>query len=312
MRSIVVGLIAFAFLPALAEAKTYQEMFHRPAPTMRDGLLGTLDFREDKLPLPSAYAALNPAGDFYFLNAVDAAKVLTKLWGNPPDAADGVLGMVFPRQMSPEDPQAWGALIDYSDDGYVADTDAQSIDYDKVLSDLKQETEQDNVERKAKGYEPIKLVGWASPPHYDSSLHALRWARDLLFGNDMNAPHTLNYQLRILGRQGILEVNFIAGMDQLHTIETQVPRVAGLVSYDADKKYEAHEEGDKVAAYGLAGLIATAVGAKVAAKVGLLAIALVFLKKGAVVIAVLAGAIFKPIAKLFKRKPNQPPPYDSV
>jgi uncharacterized membrane-anchored protein len=123
----------------------------------------------------------------------------------------------------------------------------------------------------------------------------------------MNAPHTLNYQLRILGREGVLQVNFVAGMDQLQDIKSNIASVAGLVSYDRDKKYEDHVEGDKIAAYGLAGLIATAAGAKIAAKIGFLALALAFLKKGGIILAVAAGAIFRPIANLFKKKPASPP-----
>jgi uncharacterized membrane-anchored protein len=312
MRSLIFGLSLLAILPTTALAKTYEEVFNAPPPPKLKELYSSINFRLEKLPLLQAHAALNNAGDFYYLDAGDAAKILTKLWGNPPEAASDALGMIFPRRTPPEDPTAWGAIVSYSDDGYVSDEGAQSIDYDQVLTELKSETAQNNVQRKSEGYEPITLVGWASPPYYDSKLHALHWARDLVFGTDMNRPHTLNYQLRILGRDGVLQLNFVAGINELQQIEKDVPDVAALVAYDSDKKYEAHEEGDKIAAYGLAGLIATAVGAKVAAKVGLLTIGLLFLKKGAVIIAVIAGAIFKPIAKLFRRKPNQPPPYDSV
>lgn len=310
MRKFTAGLLFLATLPSLGHAKTYQEMFGAPPPDKFKAVLGSINFQQDKLPLSGAHAGLKVPNGFYYLNSGDAAKVLTEIWGNPREATEGELGMIFPVKLPPEDPVAWGAILSYSDDGYVSDAEAESTDYDAVLADLKSATEEENVEREKKGYEPIKLVGWAEPPHYDTSLHALHWARDLLFGKDPNAPHTLNYQLRILGREGVLQVNFVAGMDQLQDIKGNIASVAGLVSYDQDKKYEDHVEGDKVAAYGLAGLIATAAGAKIAAKIGFLALALAFLKKGGIILAVAAGAIFRPVANLFKKKPG-PPPTDS-
>jgi uncharacterized membrane-anchored protein len=311
MRRVVIGLVICFLAPALAEAKTYEDMFGRAPPDRYKGALESINFRLEALPLPGAHAALKVPGGFYYLDSGDAEKVLTEIWGNPSGSASGDLGMIFPLKLSPEDASAWGSVLSYSDDGYVSDADAESTDYNAVLTDLKNETEQENAERQKQGYEAIKLIGWAEPPHYDKGLHALHWARDLVFGNDMNAPHTLNYQLRILGREGVLQVNFVAGMDQLQDVKSNIPAVAGLVSYDADKKYEDHHEGDKLAAYGLAGLIATAAGAKIAAKIGFIALAFAFLKKGGIVLLLAASAIFKPITNFFKKKPRGgPPPYD--
>jgi uncharacterized membrane-anchored protein len=311
MRRFTITLLLLASLPAFAQAKTYQEMFGSPPPDKFKGVLGSINFQQEKLPLPGAHAELKVPAGFYYLDAGDTAKVLTEIWGNPREATDGELGMIFPAKLSPENPMSWGAIVSYSDDGYISDADAESTDYDSVLADLKNATAEENTEREKQGYEPITLIGWAEPPHYDKSLHALHWARDLVFGKDTSALHTLNYQLRILGREGVLQVNFVAGMDQLQDIKSNIPAVAGLVSYDADKKYEDFKDGDKLAAYGLAGLIATAAGAKIAAKVGFIALALVFLKKGGIVLAIAAGAIFRPIKNFFARRTSRTPPADS-
>jgi uncharacterized membrane-anchored protein len=302
MRKLAVGLLFLASLPALAEAKTYEEMFGNPPPEKLKGVLGSINFRQEALPLPGAHAQLQVPNGFYYLDSNDTTKVLTEIWGNPRSQAEGDLGMIFPAKLSPENSDAWGAVVSYSEDGYVSDVDAESTDYGSVLTDLKNATTEENPEREKAGFEPITLVGWAAPPHYDKTLHALHWARDLVFGKDANAPHTLNYQLRILGREGVLQVNFVAGMNQLQEIESNIPNVAALVSYEADKRYTDYKDGDKIAAYGLAGLIATAAGAKIAAKIGFLAVALVFLKKAGFAIVLAFGALFRPISKFFKRK----------
>lgn len=73
------------------------------------------------------------------------------------------------------------------------------------------------------------------------------------------------------------------------------------MQFDKGVAYTDYVEGDKIAAYGMAGMIAAGAGAKVAAKVGLLALALAFFKKaGFLVVVALAGALR--FAKgLFKR-----------
>lgn len=45
-------------------------------------------------------------------------------------------------------------------------------------------------------------MGWAEPPSYDAPAHKMYWAKDLLFSG--NTEHTLNYNIRILGRRGVL------------------------------------------------------------------------------------------------------------
>jgi uncharacterized membrane-anchored protein len=314
MRRLIIALSILACVPTIAGAKTYKEMFGVDAPgdAKFKAILESLDFKQDKFPLPGANANLTAPKGFYYLNAADSAKVLTEIWGNPPGSTQGVLATIFPAQLPPENSQSWTAVITYSNEGYVSDADAASTDFDAVLTELKTATRESSAERERQGYEPITLVGWASPPRYELTTHSLHWARDLIFGKDMNAAHTLNYQLRILGREGILEMNFVAGIDQLQAVKDSIPAVTGLVTYDVGKKYEDFRDGDAVAAYGLAGLIATAAGAKVAAKLGFLAIALAFLKKGGFILAFAAAAIFRPIAKLFKRNSDNVPPHDTV
>ena len=99
-----------------------------------------------------------------------------------------------------------------------------------------------------------------------------------------------------------MQYNFIAGLPQLEEIKASIPDVIKLVQFDKGKSYDDYQEGDKLAAYGLAGIIAAGAGAKVAAKVGLMAIALAFLKKGGFLIVFLFGGIARFLRGLFSRK----------
>lgn len=264
-------------------------------------LLEKLDFQQGVIKLPEAKATLNVPADFYYLSPADAKIVLVDIWGNPPAAAEGTMGMIFPAKYAPTDIEAWGSTVEYSDDGYVSDADAATTNYDELLQNIKDSIRENNVEREKQGFPKITLVGWASAPHYDTLAHALHWARDLMFGDDKQPQHTLNYSVRVLGREGVFQFNFIAGLDQLKEIEGVIPTVTKLVQFDKGKAYTDYVEGDKIAAYGMAGMIAAGAGAKIAAKVGLLALALAFFKKAGILVVVLLGGALRFAKGLFNR-----------
>jgi len=257
-------------------------------------LLGSLDRQQGEVTLPNGVATLNVPEAFYYLNPADTEKVLVELWGNPPESASGILGMLVPSDLSLFDDGSWAATIEYEEDGYVSDENADEIDYDDLLSQMKQGASEANRQRIKQGYEPIELVGWASSPYYDKASHKLHWAQELKFGDSQS--NTLNYNIRVLGRKGVLVVNFIAGMDQKEMIESRIDDVLALAEFNQGSRYEDfNPDIDTVAAYGIGALVA----GNVAVKTGLFAAALIFLKKFGVLIVIAVGAFLR---KLFRRK----------
>lgn len=253
-----------------------------------------LDLRQGDITLPNGVATLNIPQGFYYIGPADAERLLVDLWGNPPGAGKDGQGMLFPADFTPFADNGWAVTINYAEDGYVSDEDADDIDYDDLLRDMKSATEEENEVRARQGYEPIELVGWASPPFYDTASHKLHWARELRFGD---APvNTLNYNIRVLGRKGVLVLNFVADMDQKPVIDANIDTVLALAEFDQGSRYQDFDPDiDTVAAYGLGALVA----GKAAAKLGLFAAALVFLKKFGVLILVGLGWLGK---KLFSRR----------
>ena len=258
-------------------------------------LWSSVDRQKGEITLPNGIATLKVPENFEYIGPQDAEKVLVDLWGNPPGAGSETLGMLFPAGLAPYDGDSWGVTIEYEEDGYVSDEDADKIDYDELLTQMQDDTHQASTERVKHGYEPIELVGWAAPPFYDKQAHKLHWAREIRFGDQ--PAHTLNYNIRVLGRQGVLVLNFIAGMDQKPMIDSNIDTVLSMAEFNQGSRYEDFTPGiDKVAAYGLGALVA----GKVVAKTGLLAAALLFMKKFAAIIVVGVGALF---GKAFKGKP---------
>lgn len=227
--------------------------------------------RDGEVDLPGGQAHIAVAEGFAFLDEKDSKTLLVDLWGNPPGAVDNVLGTIIPTDVDILGPQGWAAIITYDNEGHVADDDAASINYDDLLKDMQSDTASSNDERVKAGYEAISLIGWAQKPSYDAAEHKLYWAKHLQFGAD---SHTLNYAIRALGRTGVLQINVVAGMDQLPAVNAKVPALLKMVSFNEGNRYADYQEGtDPVAAYGLAALVAGGV----AAKAGLFKVLLAFL-----------------------------------
>jgi uncharacterized membrane-anchored protein len=233
-----------------------------------------LGFQTGTVTLSGGMATIALPESFRFLDAKGSKRLLTEGWGNPAGAAQGVLGMLVPADVSPLSEEGWGIVITFDDDGYVNDDDAGKMNFDKLLKDMQEGVEETNKVREKAGFEPVDLVGWAEKPHYDAKAHKLYWAKELAFGD--NPDHTLNYNIRILGRRGVLVLNAVSSMDQLETIRAETQNVLSAVSFNEGHRYADYLPGtDKAATYGVAGLIAGATAAKAgffkAAWVGLLA-----------------------------------------
>ena len=251
-----VACLAFSAAGARADEQAEREAFNEKLP-----------WQTGDVSVGDGAATLRMADDFRFLDAEQARHVLVDLWGNPPEAATGVLGMVFPAGSGPATKGGWGVVVTYDKDGWVSDEDAAQIDYDALLSNMKQGIAAANEERKKQGFHTIELLGWAEPPHYDAAAHKLYWAKRIAFeGADRE---TLNYNIRVLGRHGVLVLNAVSGADQLDAIKGDMERLLPLVDFNDGHRYADYVPGkDKAAEYGLAALIAG--GAAVALKGGLL------------------------------------------
>jgi uncharacterized membrane-anchored protein len=222
---------------------------------------------------------------FKYLNSIQAEKVLVDLWGNPKSETPS-LGMILPENQGVMGQGGYVFNIEYDEIGYVKDDDADDINYEDLLADMKEESVTENEQRKKEGFEPITIVGWASAPFYDKKRKILHWAKELKFGKD--PMNTLNYNVRILGRKGVLILNAISTMQYLPAVKKDIPLVLDIVEFNEGFKYDEFDSSvDNVAAWSLGGLVA----GKVLAKVGFFAFLLKFWKIGAIAFFAFFGKI---------------------
>ena len=280
MRTIICAAAAAGlFFTAGLKAETFAEMFPDIA-AMDDAdakeyvdLQDDLTYQRGTVTIGNDLATLDLGEGYYFLGPQDSATVLTDLWGNPPGPPP--LGMVLPAGYPPLDNQGWAMVLEYDPIGYVSDDDANAYDYNELLKDMQAETVAESAERVKQGYGSLRLVGWAEPPHYDTEERKLYWAKELEFNGDPD--HALNYNIRALGRRGVLIMNVVGGMAQLSQIRSATPDLLAMTQFTEGNRYADYDPAtDKAAAVGIGGLIA---GGLLAKKTGLLAVALIFLKK---------------------------------
>lgn len=250
--------------------------------------------------IPEAKAVLHLGDNYYFIPAAEAKRVLTEAWHNPPEQAEGVLGMVFEKGATIYD-NIWGAVITYNPTGHVVDKDAANQDYSKVLSDMQSGEAEDNQRRKAAGYPAMNLIGWAQPPSYDQANHSLIWARELALEGEPD--HGLNYDVRLLGREGVLSLNMLSSMSMIGNVRTAAQAFGKSVTFEPGAAYADYNSStDKTAEYGLAGLVAGGAAVAVASKLGLFAIILKFAKLIFIGVVAFGAAVMGFFKKMFGRK----------
>lgn len=250
--------------------------------------------------IPEARAVLHLGDRYYFLPAAEARRVLVEAWRNPPESADGVLGLVLAKDTTIFD-NVWGAVITYEDTGHVDDADARDQDYGAVLKGMQEGAAEQNAGRKQAGYPAMHLVGWAQPPSYDGVKHSLIWARELAIEGD--PVNGLNYDVRLLGRTGVLSLNMLASMKDIGEVRSAAQSFGRSVSFEPGAGYgDFNAATDKAAEYGLAGLVAGGVAVGVAKKVGLLAIILKFGKVILLGLAIFGAAAWGVVRKMAGRK----------
>ncbi|WP_396601504.1 DUF2167 domain-containing protein [Algibacter sp. R77976] len=251
-----------------------------------DSINSSFTYQRGEVILNNGLAILNVPNGFKFLDGEQSKRVLTDLWGNPPSEP---LGLLFPEDMTPmHDAFTYAVEIEYAEEGYIEDEEAEDMDYDDLLEEMQEDIKTMNPERIAQGYDAMELVGWASPPYYDQENKKLHWAKEIKFeGYDVN---TLNYNIRVLGRKGYLNLNAIGDIDMLSTFNTDRDQILHSVEFTAGNRYsDFNPDIDKVAAYGIGGLIA----GKILAKAGFFAVILKFWK----FIAIGAVALFSGFRK---------------
>jgi uncharacterized membrane-anchored protein len=258
--------------------------------------LPELKFSTGNIVLPNKVATLHLGEKYHYL-APEETNQLLQAWGNPPD--EETQGAILPADVNPFSEGGWAVFLTYTDDGHIDDSDANEIDYDDLLKDMKEGIEDSNSARKKAGYPEMHLLRWAEPPRYDAAGKKLYWAKEI---SSAGGGHSLNYDVRVLGREGVLSMEAVAPMELIEQVRTDMRPLLEVADFNEGYRYaEFNSKTDRMAEYGLGALVAAGVATKLGLFGKLFAV-LLALKKVIIVGLIAIGGW---IAKLFGKKKDQ-------
>ncbi len=222
-----------------------------------------------------------------FTETPGAVRIL-EAQGNLPNG--GELGFAGPDDMS------WFAVFKFDDCGYVNDDERGKLDADGILKQMRENQQEANRRLKEQGRPMLEVLGWQKPPFYNPQTNNLEWAVRLA---SEGGWEIVNYRTKLLGRRGVMDVVLVCSEEQLESAVPEYQKLLGGFAFKQEESYASFTKGDKVAQYGLTGLIVGG-GLLVAAKSGLLAklwkpLVLVFVAIGAFLKRIFTGRTQKQI-----------------
>jgi uncharacterized membrane-anchored protein len=239
---------------------------------------------------------------FVFVGPEDSRKMLER---NGDTDNDDVLGIVSQDQGGVD----WFGIFRYADSGYIKDDEADKMDANKLLNEIKAGTAEANVERRKQGLGELDVVGWYQPPTYDRQKHTLSWS---VIGQERGDPSpVINYTTVLLGRYGILICTIVGDQKDGRQLQQNLAIVNASVNFPMGRDYPSFRQGDRISELTMTGLVTggAAAAAYGAAKVGLMAKAgklliglFLVAKKGIIVLVMGIGAAIKGLAAKFGKR----------
>lgn len=253
-----------------------------------DAFINSLAWQTDGLGELKEWSTIEIPNGYRYLNGKDT-DTLMQAWGNLPSEYEGMVAT---------DDLGWLVLFQFDPSGYVKDDEKDELDPDALLEQMMENQARGNEYRREQGLQPMYIDGWAMEPRYNERTNNLEWGLLLRSGND--PKQFVNYETKLLGRDGVMEVTLICDLENMQMI---LPTYQDLLLghlYKDGKSYADYKQGDKIAEYGLTALIA---GGAVygAAKLGLLGSIMAFGKKFLKFIIIGLVAIGAAIKKFFSR-----------
>ena len=168
-------------------------------------------------------------------------------------------------------------IFSFFENGYVKDNDWDDLDADLLLEGITENTEESNVQRIKNGVGEIKILGWIQKPTYDKSSRTAYWAIEAKDQTDIIA----NAIAIKLGRKGFSKLVWVGDADQFKTSNNSLENALNNHKFEEGFRYADFSTGDKIAAVGLASLVAVSAGSKSGkgVVVGILATLLILAKK---------------------------------
>lgn len=282
-----VASIAFALAcvssgiaPASADQGSYPE-----SEDAKDAAFGSLNWQlgSGTYQLPRSHAVIKLRNGYGLLLGADAQRYSWLVSGTEFPDTEAVIA--YDSGGSAE------VYYEWRDEGFVSDSDWNEIDPDALLQIYRDGTEAGNDERIDNGMLPMEVVGWLEVPYYNKKTRTVTYAIQL---KDAKGSWVNAFALR-LGRKGYTEFTWVGPVSAFKGAggrPSLLNQALTTHSFEKGHRYSDYAEGDQIASYAIAGLVAASMGKKFGKGLfaGLLAILLAS-KKAAVAVVGAIGAL---------------------
>ncbi|WCN38674.1 DUF2167 domain-containing protein [Aneurinibacillus uraniidurans] len=238
------------------------------------------------------FATFDMSPKLQYLHKDDTIK-LQKEYGNTPTSRE--IGSIYPVDRK----ENWFVVLEYDEVGHIKDEEKGKIDADAILQSYKDGSEEDNKTKNPE--DRLQVIGWDIVPSYDEKTHQLQWS---MLIEDAKKNRLINYNVEMLTRQGYVSFILVSDPENLAKNRKSLnDLILSKFKVNEGNRYEDFNAStDKVAEYGLTGLIMGGLGLAAAKKLGLLALLGLYFKKAVILIVAALGAVVVFIKKLFTKK----------
>jgi uncharacterized membrane-anchored protein len=193
-----------------------------------DSIDQQLRFHTGKLKFTEQNIRITVPPNHYFVDGPQSRYILETLWGNAQD--EEVLGMIVRSDFSPNETKGdYSFVVSYAPTGYISTPEKVDFDHHILLNKIQQQIHDNNTRRLEQGLNALQVERWVMVPFFDQYRKALYWATELkVNGSDESL---INYNLRILGKDGVIKVNAVGTMDQLDGIKQILPYVLARTEF---------------------------------------------------------------------------------
>ncbi len=276
-------LVAAAALPSLAEAQSSSADQERAAAIRQLNWQGA-----GSIKLPTSHATLSVPAQHRIVLGEDARR-FQALLGNK--AGSGIEAVTFNNGTYDQ------VIFESFSEGYVRSTDWNEIDAKAMLEAISANTEERNKERQRLGVREVHVLGWLQEPAFDRPTNTVYWS----FNASSGDHQLVNAVALRLGRQGFEKLTWVTSRPISSPRGGELDEMLRSHSFDEGYRYADFTSGDKIAAYTIAGLVASVAGGKALKVMAAGGLFLLLKKFGVFAVAGAAGLLFR-IKRLFRQQ----------
>ncbi|WP_119462885.1 DUF2167 domain-containing protein [Rhodospirillaceae bacterium SYSU D60014] len=198
-------------------------------------------------------------------------------------------------------------VFEYIEAGYVTDDDWSDLDADALLEEIQAGTEEGNKQRQANGITSLTVIGWLKRPRFDAERKIAFWALKVKEGED----ELINAIAIRLSRHGYHKVIWVGDAERYEGTPRILQAALNGHAYEAGYRYADYVDGDALAGFGVASLVAASAGGSKVGKgvlAAILAAVVLFAKKAWFLVFVAIGGVWMGVKRLFARTGERRPP----